>query len=292
MDYNARFYDPMLSRFTSPDSIIPEPGSVIGYNRYAYVNNNPVRYSDPNGHSIALDDTNDGTLVRYNKYGNAKVITYGNNVKQKFLDSLHYLPSAPGIDYVEPNLLGTWAENGYDSHSYGARTYVISPDSNTDVPASGTDGASVAVGAINLAADAAVMGQQSWIMNNRNDIFVYINVFSMSNGRIAYNSLTIRNTTNMTLSVDNVMFEVRGDGYHCEKVCTPNNYNYIINENPVYTMDDKITRGYVLPNQTAVIPLTSSVKDSFYKDTSVSIWVLLREVRLDDKYPPIYKKLQ
>jgi RHS repeat-associated protein len=50
MDYNARFNDPMLGRFTSPDSIVPEPGSVIGYNRYAYVNNNPVIYNDPSGH--------------------------------------------------------------------------------------------------------------------------------------------------------------------------------------------------------------------------------------------------
>jgi RHS repeat-associated protein len=50
MDYNARFYDPMLGRFTSPDSIVPEPGSVIGFNRFAYVNNNPVRYTDPSGH--------------------------------------------------------------------------------------------------------------------------------------------------------------------------------------------------------------------------------------------------
>jgi hypothetical protein len=41
----------MLGRFTSPDSIIPDPGSVIGYNRYAYVNNNPMIYTDPSGHS-------------------------------------------------------------------------------------------------------------------------------------------------------------------------------------------------------------------------------------------------
>jgi RHS repeat-associated protein len=56
MDYNARFYDPMLGRFTSPDSIIPDPGSVIGYNRYAYVNNNPMIYTDPSGHSPIIDD--------------------------------------------------------------------------------------------------------------------------------------------------------------------------------------------------------------------------------------------
>jgi hypothetical protein len=42
-------YDPLLGRFTSPDSIIPDPGSVIGYIRFAYVNNDLVMYSDPAG---------------------------------------------------------------------------------------------------------------------------------------------------------------------------------------------------------------------------------------------------
>ena len=52
MDYNARFYDPMLGRFTSPDSIVPDVEQVISYDRFAYVHNNPIRYSDPTGHCI------------------------------------------------------------------------------------------------------------------------------------------------------------------------------------------------------------------------------------------------
>ena len=50
MYYGARFYDPALGRFASADTIIP-PGSQ-GYDRYAYTNNNPVRYVDPTGHFI------------------------------------------------------------------------------------------------------------------------------------------------------------------------------------------------------------------------------------------------
>jgi RHS repeat-associated protein len=52
--YNARFYDPALGRFTSADSIIP-PG-VQGLDRYAYVNNNPVRLTDPTGHKACEGD--------------------------------------------------------------------------------------------------------------------------------------------------------------------------------------------------------------------------------------------
>jgi hypothetical protein len=49
MFYNARMYDPALGRFTSADSIVP--AGVQGYDRYAYVSNNPLRYIDPSGHS-------------------------------------------------------------------------------------------------------------------------------------------------------------------------------------------------------------------------------------------------
>ena len=46
--YNARWYDSSLGRFAQADTIIP--GGVQGLDRYAYVNNNPVRYTDPTGH--------------------------------------------------------------------------------------------------------------------------------------------------------------------------------------------------------------------------------------------------
>jgi RHS repeat-associated protein len=50
MFYNARWYDPSLGRFAQADSIIPSTQGVQGLDRYAYVNNNPVRYTDPTGH--------------------------------------------------------------------------------------------------------------------------------------------------------------------------------------------------------------------------------------------------
>ncbi|MCH2042068.1 MAG: FG-GAP-like repeat-containing protein [Saccharospirillaceae bacterium] len=47
---NARLYDPVLGRFVSPDSVIPDAGKPLAYNRYAYVYNNPALASDPSGH--------------------------------------------------------------------------------------------------------------------------------------------------------------------------------------------------------------------------------------------------
>jgi RHS repeat-associated protein len=52
IDYQARYYSPTLGRFISPDTIVPEPGSSQGWNRYAYANNNPLRYMDPSGHCV------------------------------------------------------------------------------------------------------------------------------------------------------------------------------------------------------------------------------------------------
>jgi RHS repeat-associated protein len=48
--YNARYYNPILGRFLSPDSIVPEPGNPQSLNRYSYVENNPVNRIDPSGH--------------------------------------------------------------------------------------------------------------------------------------------------------------------------------------------------------------------------------------------------
>jgi RHS repeat-associated protein len=49
--YNARYYDPTLARFISPDTIIPNPTNPQHHNRYTYVSNGPVDHQDPSGHS-------------------------------------------------------------------------------------------------------------------------------------------------------------------------------------------------------------------------------------------------
>jgi RHS repeat-associated protein len=48
--YQSRYYDPALGRFIAPDTIVPEPGNPQALNRYAYVTNNPLKYTDPSGH--------------------------------------------------------------------------------------------------------------------------------------------------------------------------------------------------------------------------------------------------
>ena len=49
MHYGARIYDPGLGRFAQADTIIPQLRNPADWDRYSYVRNSPVKYSDPNG---------------------------------------------------------------------------------------------------------------------------------------------------------------------------------------------------------------------------------------------------
>ena len=49
-NYDARLYDPVLGRFISADPFIPDLYNLQAYNRYSYVNNNPLSYTDPSGY--------------------------------------------------------------------------------------------------------------------------------------------------------------------------------------------------------------------------------------------------
>ena len=50
--YNFRYYDPELGRFIQPDDRIPDFSNPQSYNRYSYCLNNPLRYTDPDGHGF------------------------------------------------------------------------------------------------------------------------------------------------------------------------------------------------------------------------------------------------
>jgi RHS repeat-associated protein len=53
--YGARYYDPMLGRFISADTIVPSAADPQSLNRYSYVRNNPLIYTDPSGHTFLGD---------------------------------------------------------------------------------------------------------------------------------------------------------------------------------------------------------------------------------------------
>jgi len=50
---NGRVYDPVIGRFLSPDPNVQAPGNLQSLNRYSYVWNNPLSYTDPSGYFLS-----------------------------------------------------------------------------------------------------------------------------------------------------------------------------------------------------------------------------------------------
>lgn len=49
---NGRLFDPAMGRFLSPDPVVQSPYSGQNRNRYSYVLNNPLKYTDPSGYQF------------------------------------------------------------------------------------------------------------------------------------------------------------------------------------------------------------------------------------------------
>ncbi len=46
---NGCIYGALLGRFLSADLVVQVPSDLQSYNRYSYVQNNPLTYTDPTG---------------------------------------------------------------------------------------------------------------------------------------------------------------------------------------------------------------------------------------------------
>jgi uncharacterized protein RhaS with RHS repeats len=77
---NGRIYDPQLGRFLSADVVVQFPGNLQSYNRFSYVLNNPLRFTDPSGFYsfLGLEFTDGGGVGGFLKdavgYGGAVVM--------------------------------------------------------------------------------------------------------------------------------------------------------------------------------------------------------------------------
>ena len=67
-NYDARLYDPVIGRFISPDTIVPNPLNPQSLNRYTYCLNNPLIYVDPSGHQEEDEFQLEDVVVRDSRW--------------------------------------------------------------------------------------------------------------------------------------------------------------------------------------------------------------------------------
>lgn len=74
--FGARYYDPHLGRFTGVDPLGFVESNPMSFNRYAYANGNPYRFTDPDGRS-AVEIEYEGYMVQTNTWLGKKPLGHG-----------------------------------------------------------------------------------------------------------------------------------------------------------------------------------------------------------------------
>jgi len=76
---NGRLYDPVLGRMLSPDNYIQADGLAQNYNRYSYVLNNPLLYSDFHADNLrSIKYYHSGKVVMKFRIGSYKLSSVNN----------------------------------------------------------------------------------------------------------------------------------------------------------------------------------------------------------------------
>ncbi len=125
----ARYYNPGIGRFITPDSLIPDPLSSEAWNRYVYAGNNPIRYTDPSGHCLVAAGVDTVLCVGIIVAG-AAFVAYGAYVvtSPTFQDALRgAIQSIPAVPLPPFQLPGTTLEEDINP-CYEAGPNVGQPD--------------------------------------------------------------------------------------------------------------------------------------------------------------------
>ncbi len=114
--YNARYYDPVLGRFTQADSIVPGSGNPQNFNRYSYVGNNPINMIDPSGHEALIGQNvlSDEEITRRdnsNRGGGSVGVAPQNSIEQNE-DKNNDCPDCAFIPAPSSDASGGTAYNG------------------------------------------------------------------------------------------------------------------------------------------------------------------------------------
>ncbi len=101
---NARFYVPGIGRFASADTIVPDPANPQAFNRYSYVLNSPLNFTDPSGHRVSDGCDYEGCATDADNWAN---------------NFINYIVENTDFSNVEDNPLGQFIVEQFLFNSYG-----------------------------------------------------------------------------------------------------------------------------------------------------------------------------
>ncbi|MGH8488167.1 MAG: RHS repeat-associated core domain-containing protein [Gammaproteobacteria bacterium] len=108
-NFGARWYDPRIGRFLSIDPAGFDPQNPQSFNRYAYANNNPYRYVDPDGRAAetALDVISLSLSLSLNAFRNDPSLANGLGLAyDAAATAVPFLPAGFGIIKHAANAAG------------------------------------------------------------------------------------------------------------------------------------------------------------------------------------------
>ncbi|HEX5748654.1 MAG TPA: RHS repeat-associated core domain-containing protein [Archangium sp.] len=132
---NARYFDPELGRFISPDSMVPDLENPQALNRYAFGYNNPISNVDPTGHApvvaavvavVSVAASTAPVWVTAVAAVGAAATVAGYVLKDPFLMTLGGIALGFATGYMGP-LLGGGLAGGLMGASVAALTSPLSP---------------------------------------------------------------------------------------------------------------------------------------------------------------------
>ena len=123
----SRYYDPTIGRFINADSFASTGDGFLGYNMFAYCNNNPCNFCDPNGHMIQGRSEYGPNAMAYK--GGGKVIIPLPYTKYQKNDGM--INGQGVFEFADSSFLfGTYADNGCGAIAlYNAMQLLGSPQS-------------------------------------------------------------------------------------------------------------------------------------------------------------------
>ena len=121
--YQARFYSPKLGRFLSADTIVPNFANPQSLNRYSYVYNSPLNYTDPTGHDAYWCQTASCQASYYIAKNDGFFAAYGVEVDRN-MTSREKLAIMVAISRTGKKIAGT---RGKDETAAEAFTAIYNP---------------------------------------------------------------------------------------------------------------------------------------------------------------------